>query len=334
MLPSQIAFAGKFQKFGEPALVYLLGQLESEDEGERKIVGAAISQFEEIDERCLQRILVGIDGDVPWRSRALRSIHTQAAAKIAVELYMKSTSSTGNSMAAGSCFMGIGGCLFSSKLRPRVNWAAAESLGRIGDKSALDALEIVRRSHWYPGVRNAADKAITRIYSLGEHKGITRSNYSHSEFFRYEHFEIYACNVVALKAATRNNARKVSRGDPEGVRQTLAYDSYVLGFGASDGDEQRKQDPNGIIVVHSGNIAEHRDGMVQVPDVALKVESGWLADSSRGEFGGELMHIPDEGQAIRVLNSNVEGIHLIGSTIVAVTGLAHLFSNEGMVYSL
>ena len=502
MLPRQIEFADQFQKFGDPALVYLLGRLESEDEIELKIVGAAISQFEEIDERHLQRILVGIDRDVPWLPGALGSIRSEAAAKIAVELYVKSRRSPDSQIAyaiafhgdralpfiidASTCetgcgdyhtdllshvlgkmtekdrlraseliiealhaprrsvmqqanllslFDGIGmpglvaedelvefrrkspilsaevdralvgirsnhsGRIFKDRLKKsldiylrrdlaevgraatdagpavvellshpdmhirlwatralgfieyrdsvpdlvsllddprdvRVNWAAAESLGRIGDKSALEALEVVRSSHWYPAVKNAAGKAIAKIGSQGEHQGFPQTNYSHSEFFRYEHFEIDACDVVALKAATRDKTRKISRGDPEGVRQTLAYDSYVLGFGASDETEQHEQDPGGVIVIHPGNIVEHREDIVQVPDVALRVESGWLAASSRGEFGGELMHIPDEGQAIKVLDSNVEGIHLIGNMIVAITGLAHLSSNEGMVFRL
>ena len=499
---SQYEFAGQFRKFGEPALVYLLGLLETGDENDRKTVGAAISQFEEIDERRLQRILVGIDRDVPWLPRALGSIHTEAAAKIAVELYLNSKSSPHNQEAkavvlqgdralpfiidASTCewgcidyhtvllsnvlgkmtdkdrlraseliierlydpgstvnqqanllnlFNGIGapglvveqelvefrrnspwlsaevdralvgirsshsGRIFSSELRKnpdfyllevvaevgraaigagpavvellshpdmnlrlgatlvlgfieyrgavsnlvsllddprdvRVNWAAAESLGRIGDESALEALEIVQRSHWYPAVRDAAGKAIEKIEGPGELQSHSQSNDFRIEFFRYTYFEIDTCNVVALQAATVNKTGKISRGDPEDVRQMLAYDSYVLSYGASDEKEQRKQDPDGIIEIHPGNIVEHREDIVQVPDVTLKVESGWLAGSSRGEFGGELMHIPHEGKASRVLDTNIEGIHLIGSSTVAVTGLSHMEINNGMMYRL
>lgn len=40
---------------------------------------------------------------------------------------------------------------------------AAESLGRIGDQRAIDFLEPVAESHWFPAVRNAAKTAIFNI---------------------------------------------------------------------------------------------------------------------------------------------------------------------------
>lgn len=499
---SQWEFAGQFQKFGEPALVYLLGLLESQDEGLLNVVGAAIAQFEDIGEKHLQSIVAGVERDVPWLVRALGSIKTAAAAKVAVDLYLNAKSSPHNQEAvavslhedraiphiveAATCerrcvynhtrllsyvlgdmaeetrsnasahlvealrqpgrtitqqanllslFDGIGapglvverelvqfrdvtpvlaaevdralvgirsshsGRIFGELLRQqpsllllrdvaevgraavdagpavvellshpdsdtrlgaalalgfieygdavpnlesmlddgkdvRVNWAAAESLGRIGDEAALDALRVVQNGHWYPPVRAAAGNAIARIEETDSPNVAAGTDRFITEFYRYENFGHEACRRVALNPAQNDRTRKVSRDGPEHLRTQLAYDSEVVTILAADADEQRKEDPNGIIRIHPGNAVEEVERIVQVPDVALKVDSGWLAGSSRGEFGGELMHISSGGQASRVLEANVEGIYVLGSTIVATTGLAHLSSNHGRVYRL
>ena len=499
---SQWEFAGQFRKFGEPALVYLLGLLGAQDEDLLNIVGAAIAQFEDVDEKHLPRILAGVENDVPWLVRALGNIRTDTAAKVAVDLYLNSKSSPGNQEAvavwlhedraipyiieASTCenrcvdyqtvllgyvlgdmaeetrsnaavlivealvhpgrtvtqqakllslfdaigtpglvveqelvefrdlspvlagevdraFVGIrsshSGRVFSALLQKqpslvllrdvaevgraamdagpavvellshpdieirlgatlalgfieygnavpdlesmlddpqdvRTSWAAAESLGRIGDKAALDALRVVQSSHWFPAVREAAGRAIAKIGEADDLKVRARPNHFALEFFRYQNFEIEACQIVALKAAQNDKTRRVSRDGPERLKAKLAYESQVMSVRAADADEQRKEDPNAIIRIHPGNAVEEVEPIVQVPDVALKVDSGWLVGSSRGEFGGELMHISSEGHASLVLDANVEGLHSFGSAIVATTGLAHLVSNYGRVYRL
>ncbi len=360
--------AGQFRKFGEPALVHLLELLGTRDEGLLKIAGMAIAQFEDIDERHLPSILAGVDNGVPWLVRALGSVKTAAAAKIAVELYLNSESSPGSQEAvavglhgeravphvveASTCvvgcvrghtrlpsyvlwdmaedarsiaseliveslnhpgrtaaqqanllslFDGIGapglvveqdlvrlrdvapglagevdralvgirssrsGRIFSARLRKqpsfelltdvaevgraakaagpavvellshadpeirvgatlalgfieygeavpnlesmlhdrrdvRVVWAAAESLGRIGDEAALDALRAVQDSHWHPAVGQAAGAAMARIGAAGNPGAYDGPNRFPIEFFRYMNLGIEACRAVALKA--------------------------------------------------------------------------------------------------------------------------------------
>ena len=214
----------------------------------------------------------------------------------------------------------------------RVNWAATRSLGRIGDEAAVDALQDVERTHWYPAVRSAAANALDRIGTAGEDGARSNTGHLMKDFWAYKRFEIDGCRRVALKAAPVNKAQKIDRDEAESVRRKLAYDTYVLGYTASDVEEQRERDPGGIITLHRGNMIEQRKDIVQVPDVALQVESGWLAGSSRGDFGGELMHVSQQGRATLVLNHNVEGIHRLGGAIVAITGI--LSPNEGMIFRL
>lgn len=74
--------------------------------------------------------------------------------------------------------------------------------------------------------------------------------------------------------------------------------------------------------------------MKHVPTVALQVDGGWLAGSDRGEWGGELMFIGDDGSQQMVIEENVEDIYRLGDRYVATVGLAHLGSNTGAVLEL
>ena len=74
--------------------------------------------------------------------------------------------------------------------------------------------------------------------------------------------------------------------------------------------------------------------MEQIPDVALKIEDGWLAGSDRGEWGGELVFIPNTGKTVTLINKNVEDIYKFGDKYVVVSGLAHMLLNDGEVFQL
>lgn len=89
-----------------------------------------------------------------------------------------------------------------------------------------------------------------------------------------------------------------------------------------------------MIEVTPENIIEHKTSLEQVPDLALRVEGGWLVGSNRGEWGGELVFIGDDGAKVRVLSANIEDIYQLGDEIIATTGLAHLGSNSGMIFKL
>jgi hypothetical protein len=57
-----------------------------------------------------------------------------------------------------------------------------------------------------------------------------------------------------------------------------------------------------------------------------------LLGSNRGEWGGELVFTDGASAAVHVIEDNVQGIHRLPFGIVAVTGLAHLTLNHGMIY--
>jgi len=65
----------------------------------------------------------------------------------------------------------------------KINWAAAESLGRLRDKAALTALENTSKQHWYPAVRESSKKAINNIHNGKEYVSANAKGKKNKRFF-------------------------------------------------------------------------------------------------------------------------------------------------------
>ncbi|MBK7642684.1 MAG: hypothetical protein IPJ19_06470 [Planctomycetes bacterium] len=61
---------------------------------------------------------------------------------------------------------------------------------------------------------------------------------------------------------------------------------------------------------------------------------GLLLGATRGEWGGEVVYLKPDGKQEQVLWENTIGLHRTPSGIVAVTGLAHLTLEEGVLYRI
>ncbi|MDH5763792.1 MAG: HEAT repeat domain-containing protein [Nitrospinota bacterium] len=216
----------------------------------------------------------------------------------------------------------------------QLNWVAAESLGRMKSEIAIPALHNAALSHWYPPVKEAAKNAIEHIKSGKVYKSKFHKNNFSFEYFNYQNFGMKSCKNISLEAKPEPKDQKLYKSYAKEKLESLAYQSVIIGYGAKDEEQQIAEDPDGVIEVNESNIVEHRQEIKQVPHVALRVEGGWLAGSNRGEWGGELVYIPDKGKTISVLNKNIEDIYKFGDKYITTTGLAHLSSNNGMVYEL
>jgi len=73
------------------------------------------------------------------------------------------------------------------------------------------------------------------------------------------------------------------------------------------------------------------DKIRQIPNVALKVPDGWLVGTDRGEWGGELVHLPARGASQVVYEANIANIVQLDRRLVAVSGIAHMISNSGFL---
>lgn len=216
----------------------------------------------------------------------------------------------------------------------QLSWVAAESLGRMKAEVAIPALKNAAQNHWFPPVRDAAKKAIDHIETGKDYPDESNINYIAFKSFTYEAFGLKACENVTLAKTAEPKEHKLYRSNAAQELAGLAYPSVILSYGANDEAQQKAADPDGIIVVNDQNIVEHRQEIKQVPSVALRVDGGWLAGSNRGEWGGELVYIADNGKSTQLLDTNIEDIYQLGDRYIATAGLAHLFMNDGMIYQL
>lgn len=180
-------------------------------------------------------------------------------------------------------------------------WASAQSLGRLRFRSALPALQQTARSHWYPPVREEAQKAIHDIE--GGKTGTSRQPSEDSIDFSWDGW------------GNKMKRSNISRGYPTGPtlvrepdqldRKTLAQVHYQV-----EGDETRKEG----------------DRRFLSPNCGLKLDHGLLLGVDQGEWGGELVFQGEHSSTRRLLGVNIHAIHRLGSTIAAVA--------DGMVYKV
>lgn len=201
-------------------------------------------------------------------------------------------------------------------------YAASISLGRLNADEFIDELESVRSTHWYPPVRAIANSAIQHMQT-GE--GLDEADWWH---FAPVENSPETCDAVSYRTVNEREGTKLYADHDHEHLKALSYLTSIYSYGAPEGTEPNE---HGVIEVTAENMVEYVEPVLQVPDLALKVSNGWLVGSDRGEWGGELVHIPASGQRIVLYDGNVEEIFPLGSQIVATTGLAHLGMNSGFL---
>nr|WP_298133728.1 hypothetical protein [uncultured Pseudoxanthomonas sp.] len=219
----------------------------------------------------------------------------------------------------------------------RLSWTAAESLGRLHAASAIPALERIAASHWHMPVRVAAGTALRHIregtaYPLRFHE----KNFP-LEFFAYQHItrEREVCLKYAEREQRESREQKLYARTAQAALSRLAYATTVVSFGPAEPPDSTDDDgDNRIVRLTPDNMVEHRRTVSQTPSVALRIDDGWLAGGNRGEWGGELVFIGDDGVRQTVLDRNVWDIFAFGNRYVATVGLAHLSSSAGEVVEL
>lgn len=97
----------------------------------------------------------------------------------------------------------------------------------------------------------------------------------------------------------------------------------------------RKSQPEKLRATHEGGglhqfaytVGAHAPGEV-TPTVAMRAFDGWLLGSDRGEFGGELVYRPDEGEDLLLANINIEDIYWMPQGFIAVAGRRAIISAD------
>ena len=224
--------------------------------------------------------------------------------------------------------------LFNAHSDIKLQWVIVESLGRMKSTVSLPILHSVADTHWFPPIRDAATDAIAHIESGSVYDELIDSNSWLSIYYDYEHFDVEVCKEAVLVRREEPQDQKLYSSDAQKDLIKLSYQTQIIGFGAGDEEQQRAEDPDAIIRVTASNLVEIREELEHVPQVALRVNGGWLAGGFRGEWGGEVVFISDTGQRTIFLNAPIEDIYQFEDKYIAITGLAHLATNTGMIYEL
>lgn len=226
----------------------------------------------------------------------------------------------------------------------RLAWAAAGALGQLRAEAAIPALDAQARTHWYPPVRAAATQALASIRA-----GAPAAAAAATEDEDILSFDLYTeipdrverCAATTLtRLADAPGELDAADAAEEAQLQALAFDAVVLSYDAGDAAEQLAAaeaagEETPVIDVNPTNLREIRTPVREVPTVALRLDDGWLAASNRGEFGGELMFLADDGAApVQVYDGNVSDLYRFGTRLVALVGIAHLAIDEGRVLEL
>ena len=224
--------------------------------------------------------------------------------------------------------------LLNDPVDPRLGRVAAESLGRLHSQAALSALDEAAKSHWYPPVREAAAEAARHIRSNSPYESRWGAGNFPFEFFAYQDMGVDGpeCAEFSVKPIAEPKTRKIYAQESPADLKKLAYTSTILSYGPAE--EPPADSKNDVIEVTPDNMIEHRQLVQQVPNVALRAGNGWLVGSNRGEWGGELMFVGDNGVKQLVLDRNVEDIYQLGDKYVATVGLAHITMNNGALIEL
>jgi len=211
---------------------------------------------------------------------------------------------------------------------------SSESLGRIGSDQALPDLLFVAQNHWHPSVRRSAERAVDHVRSGNQYQVNGGKKNFAFEYFDFYHLGEKPCEKVDIDRLDEDKERKLYSSYAREKLDELSYRAVRIAYGARDEESQREKDPDGIIEVNEENVIEIREEFEQAPDLALRINNGWLAASNRGEWGGELVFHPDSGPAALVLEDNIEDVYEFGERYIAVAGLAHLTMNSGLIYEL
>jgi hypothetical protein len=189
----------------------------------------------------------------------------------------------------------------------RLVYVAAESLGRLGARQAIPALDTVAAQHWYPPVVKTAQLAVRVINGQDTYRA-AQGNFAY-EFFS---FERVSDDRISSAQSTLQPSLLPERDRLTGEeRQTLTYDIDTVSYGQ-----------NGRQVVHSK----------ATPTCGLKVAGGYIVGADRGEWGGELVYSSGPSRARILKEENTMAIHRLPVGVVAVTGLGHLSLNRGALY--
>lgn len=179
------------------------------------------------------------------------------------------------------------------------------------------ALVDIQTNYWYPPVRTAAKRWLE---SPAQAAIIAEEIDNSMREIAPTDIENLSCELApqAVSPATKGYAVKPS------TQLTYWIENWSF-----DNTKPATEDVS-IGMPWSGNPKR----IERVPDIALQVGHGWLTGSDRGEWGGELVYLPEQAPAQPLVADNIQAIVTLGKEHVAVAGLAHMMMDYGRIYRI
>ncbi len=205
---------------------------------------------------------------------------------------------------------------------------AADALGVMRDLASQQQLRVAADEYWYPPVREAASRALALLPTPMDPPR-RASDTDHADGLIRLPDDLPACETPTARAVDQPQGEKLYKRTHAAQLQKLSYrgdlvEEYVPPPPPLPPGVNPDWRPSRLPV----EVPQH------TPDLALRVAGGWLLGANRGEWGGELIFAADDGRKQGVLGRNVEDIYRLGPQTIALVGLAHMGSNEGVVYRL
>lgn len=199
-------------------------------------------------------------------------------------------------------------------LRNSQDWlqvhAAIQALHWLQHKPALDDLNHVAASHWYPLVRKFAAISAKRL--AADKPPLQK------EAEPYYTHRAKNCSADQFAIVAEPEQIKIYDREFKGLNQFSYKHPWCADTSTSEAQDLAQ-------------FCASPESTIQ-PNVAAKVGDSWLTGTNRGEWVGEMMALYQDGSTELILNENIEDIYSYGSTAYATTGLAHLGLNNGVLY--
>jgi len=208
--------------------------------------------------------------------------------------------------------------------RNEVDWqqayAATKALNLLGDKSSIPHLKQLANTHWYKPLRDYALKAAESLKT-----GNALESKKHRNNFAFDFFD-YQQLKQSKHVCDESDYRKLT--EPEESKRYSTKESKL--------NSLQYKDPQCFDNDYKNSYGEYcsSEESVIFPSLAAKYGDTWLTGTNRGEWGGELVAFSSEQNAQRLLNENIEDVYVLGEHAYIITGLAHMSSNNGIIYKL
>jgi HEAT repeat protein len=212
----------------------------------------------------------------------------------------------------------------------RLPWAAAEALGRLRARTATMALAGAAKTHWHPAVREKAAAALALMEKPpgaedADFEGLhPKERWRAFVWLHSPPLPSKQCDT-SLQRLPEPTVRLELPRDRTRL-EALAYAPSAFGFGTPP--------PPPPPPMPGAKPEPPPEPPRYAPHLAVRVEDGWLAAADRGEWGGELVFVPDHGKPYGVFDGNTGNLHRLGDRLVAVTGLGHMGINRAHVYEI